>query len=808
MTYYEKTSPFTYTEYVSKLNSASLRDYMIKLENALNTGQITDSEFCATVEGLSGRACKPVYAKDGSVLSHEVSRTYTTTTTNAVNSNASQVARGIVKSPVSTTVNSAGKVVTSRLAGVGSKILTTGLRVAPWVGAASIGITLGKTIAETLYNSNPDFFSNNGIADFNPQHWANIVGGSDTIQGQFFNALLGIDPETNESTMYMDANALAYMASYFASMGLFDAEVNHFVDDTTGLTGLNEYWSMPVYATQNFFEYVNERGNGYRVTGDGITFLYYKETNSQYRNVGFLSKTSGKTVQRNQIYNGQVLAPQTMNVNMTRTVKGVTFYFGSFATTTEIENYASLPMNSFVTGGGASAFTSMLYVALYGYTTSPYDGISNQPNATIPQNLTGNPDTDLGLLQNQYPDLFNNAINYPVVQPDGSVKDYVYVPVTLPDTSSNANTQPTSGNQTQSNTNISPDTSPTTIIEYLTKTLQQPDTVPETQPYTDDVQPPANPTDTNSGSSTAITAPTGSASALWSVYHPTQSEIDSFGGWLWSSAFVDQLLKLFNDPMQSIIGLHKIYATPVDAGTSTIHVGYLDSEVSSAYITQQYVEVDCGSVNLSEIFGNVLDYAPYTRVSLYLPFIGIVPLDVNEVMRGEMSITYGVDVFTGACLAMVEVSRDLESAILYQYAGNCATQIPVSSGSYMGIVSGILSVAGGIAATVATGGGAAPIALGVAGAAFSSHTDVSRSGSFSGNSGAMGGKIPYLIISRPMSLIAENVDEMSGYPANAYTTVGECTGYIECEVSHVIDISATSEEIDEISAYLSSGIII
>ena len=260
--------------------------------------------------------------------------------------------------------------------------------------------------------------------------------------------------------------------------------------------------------------------------------------------------------------------------------------------------------------------------------------------------------------------------------------------------------------------------------------------------------------------------------------------------------------------MQAIIGLHKIYATPVDAGTATIKVGYLDSQVPSAYVEQQYIEVNCGSVDLYEQFGNVFDYEPFTDVQLYLPFIGIVPLNVADVMRSTISITYGVDILTGACLAMVEVSRDMNNAVMYQYAGNCAVQYPISSGSYMGIVASIISIAGGIAATAATGGGAAPIVLGAAGAAMNAHTNVQHSGSFSGNAGAMGGKIPYLIISRPQTKVAMNFDSMDGYPTNEYVTVGECSGYVKAESVHVINVNATDDELNMISEALYAGIII
>jgi hypothetical protein len=197
--------------------------------------------------------------------------------------------------------------------------------------------------------------------------------------------------------------------------------------------------------------------------------------------------------------------------------------------------------------------------------------------------------------------------------------------------------------------------------------------------------------------------PVGNASSLWAVYHPSQAQLNAFGAWLWSSDFVEQIKRLFNDPMQAIIGVHKVFAPIPTGGSQNIKCGYLDSGVSSPIVTNQYTEVNCGSVSLPEYYGNVFDYDPHTKVSIYLPFIGVVPLKVSEVMRATISVTYGVDVITGACLAKVSVSRDGGGGILYSYGGSCACHYPISSGSYAGIISGIVTSAIGIAGGVATG---------------------------------------------------------------------------------------------------------
>ena len=262
--------------------------------------------------------------------------------------------------------------------------------------------------------------------------------------------------------------------------------------------------------------------------------------------------------------------------------------------------------------------------------------------------------------------------------------------------------------------------------------------------------------------------------------------------------------------MQAIISLHKIYATPHTGGTQNIKVGYLDSGVASKWVDQQYITVDCGTVSLYEIRASILDYDPFTDVRLYLPFIGIVKLDTADVMRGRINVKYNVDVITGTVVAMVSVTRDgTAGGVVYQYTGNMAEVYPLSSGSYMGIITGVLGIAAGIAGTIATGGAAAPALLGGAAGLTAMHTRVEHSNGFSGNAGAMACKKPYLIISRQQTAMSNNLGHMTGWPSNEYVKLSQCSGLTIVKNIHLTGISgATDSELDEIENLLKEGVLI
>ena len=342
-----------------------------------------------------------------------------------------------------------------------------------------------------------------------------------------------------------------------------------------------------------------------------------------------------------------------------------------------------------------------------------------------------------------------------------------------------------------------------------------PDDIPEYEPnpkFPDN--PPKEPDPgTDSGTTPAPgDIPGVEESDLVSVYNPTKAQIQSFASWLWSPNFIDNLLKLFQNPMDAIIGLHVIYATPTAGKTGNIRCGYLDSGVSSKIVTKQYTEIDCGTVNVPEYFGNALDYEPYVQIHAYLPFVGIVSLKPNDILGKRLNIKYGIDVLTGTCLAMLTTykgtGQDAAKILTYTYAGNCATQVPISGGSYAQVITGLASMAIGVGTGVASGNPLA-IAGGVMAGIMSSHFDVSHSGSIGANAGAMGPRKPYLIITRKSAYEANNYNAFYGYPANMTVVLGSCRGYTRVKTVHIDSIyTATDAEKIEIESLLKQGVII
>lgn len=267
---------------------------------------------------------------------------------------------------------------------------------------------------------------------------------------------------------------------------------------------------------------------------------------------------------------------------------------------------------------------------------------------------------------------------------------------------------------------------------------------------------------------------------------------------------------MWQNPLDGIISLQKVYAEPTVGGSRNIVVGYLDSGVAAPVVTSQFVTVDCGTVAVNEYLQNATDYPPYTQLSVYLPFIGMVELDTTDFMNGSMSIEYGIDVYTGTCLATIKATRsgDMPSATaLYTYSGNASQQLPLTSASFGGAIQTLVSAVGGGLA-VASGGALAGVAGMAALGSSLTHEmiHVSRGGSLSSNAGIMGARKPYIIISRQHSYDAAWYNQMYGYPANKTVYIGNCSGFVRVKKC-LIHSRATEAEIEEMYSLLENGVI-
>lgn len=314
----------------------------------------------------------------------------------------------------------------------------------------------------------------------------------------------------------------------------------------------------------------------------------------------------------------------------------------------------------------------------------------------------------------------------------------------------------------------------------------------------------------------SIIIPSGDTSVkgLFTIWNPTPSQVAGLASYLWSSIFsgdfIDQFKKWFSNPMDAIISLAYYPIVPTSEQTGEIKLGAFSSGVTGVRVVKSMFQtLDCGTVSINRYFNNFLDFTPYTKISIYLPFIGVVPLNVDDIMGGKIRVEYRVEFMTGSCIASIYVSNVRETmlneALLYQYSGNVAMQIPLSGANYSSVYAGVIGgLATGISAFASGGASLAMGALAVK-QATSGKEQLQRTGSLGGNSGLLGVMKPYLIIERPIVSSPDTYGHLLGKQSNSSTLIGNLAGYTELENFDLTGVDCTDVERDELKQILQTG---
>ena len=298
-------------------------------------------------------------------------------------------------------------------------------------------------------------------------------------------------------------------------------------------------------------------------------------------------------------------------------------------------------------------------------------------------------------------------------------------------------------------------------------------------------------------------------SNLFQVHQLSDTEMNNLGDFLFSNDFLDAMKNMFMEPLDAVIGCFVLnHGGTMPLGASeTLKLGSVlgTTGVTGTKLTNQFQLVPCGAVNINEYYENVEDYAPYSKAQIFLPYCGYQTIDVNEIMGGRVEVDYILDCFTGACLIRVYVTKSGVKQELYNFSGNTAVQLPLTSRDFTRGVTSILSGAFGVVGG-AMSGDALAMAYG-ASQVLGNLSDIKRSGSLSANLGAMGSQKPFILIERPVAYNAQRYPSFYGKPSNWTVTLGSCSGYTRVKDVHLDSIVCTDAEKEEILQLLQEGVI-
>lgn len=219
------------------------------------------------------------------------------------------------------------------------------------------------------------------------------------------------------------------------------------------------------------------------------------------------------------------------------------------------------------------------------------------------------------------------------------------------------------------------------------------------------------------------------------------------------------------DVMHYFSSYKKFFCIIPIEGYKQLKASKYDFGVTAPYTKSYTLNIDCGSIQIDETFKSVMDYAPFSRLTIFLPFIGFQELDVSMVMNNVLHVVYTVDVLSGRCLAKLFVVIGENECCIAEYGGTIASdEVFSTTGQYNGSYELLTSM-------------------------------------------QLGDLQTYVLISNKEPLEG-NVSEYDGYPTNEVIKVGDVTGFVAYDKIFAVGMTATETEKREIESILKSGVLV
>lgn len=325
------------------------------------------------------------------------------------------------------------------------------------------------------------------------------------------------------------------------------------------------------------------------------------------------------------------------------------------------------------------------------------------------------------------------------------------------------------------------------------------------------------------------------SSGMVRLYQMTTTQLQQFASFLWNTSltewdsFINTLKQWFENPLDSIISLsispidyfHDYKENKTDKPEETnIRLTTFDTGVKGLLCSSNYKQISLGTLNLKPYYKSFLDCNPHTKFSLYLPYIGFKDIDADVLFSSgatAIEVVYSVDLITGVCVANVLIDKDSRNThlkhVLYTFAGNMNTTIPITSANMRDFLSASVGAVASAVAIGATGGAVTPLLAGSmaiqAGMGVASQkVNISHSGGMSLEAGMFGIQYAYLVVTRPREARPKYYKDVNGLPSEVGGNLSNYAGFTQVSSVHVNIEGATDEEKNEIEKLLKAGVIL
>lgn len=291
----------------------------------------------------------------------------------------------------------------------------------------------------------------------------------------------------------------------------------------------------------------------------------------------------------------------------------------------------------------------------------------------------------------------------------------------------------------------------------------------------------------------------------------------------WLSTIVD--LTIFPFDVSSKVahssGVTTIRFSPADLQDSFQNLTF--SEVLYPITVRDCLFDGCSWTLISRTYNDFRDFPPYRKSQIYIPYIGIVDLDLTAYYGKYIKIKYAVDISCGGCRAYVCIANNSsvsdDGLIVAQFDGTMGVHCPITdvlwSEHYNSINNALGgAVSGGISSAIEgkpTGALTLPMTAVSAGYELNkaeSRVPAQSSGSASSCLNSYTDTSCYMFWYDVDTDETTYLKQLKGYSSNKSGLLNTFTGYLECSDVRLVCGKATESEKTRLVQLLTSGIYI
>lgn len=257
-----------------------------------------------------------------------------------------------------------------------------------------------------------------------------------------------------------------------------------------------------------------------------------------------------------------------------------------------------------------------------------------------------------------------------------------------------------------------------------------------------------------------------------------------------------------------------------------------DGTVQAKALNSRFGETDEYTFSIPYYSRTFLDFSPYTKIQVHIPYCGIVDVSPDACVGGEIKVKYIIDMVTASCTAIVQTKDQFKNKkITAILSGQCGVSVPMLSSdvNMSKLTDGIRAVATGAIGAIT---GNAPLMV-------TSTVDFTNtlkeptatpkvldSSSAGGVSAVMGDRSLYVTIFHPQDITAytegsttgvqiDGLGDKVGYPAAFAAKIDEIglsAGGTECYIEAIVNPNtiqtATDAEKEAIRTLIQRGVYI